>query len=62
MSQTGGLPPLPPLTPPTPLSNSPLQAELQAQGRRAGLRAAFLTKLGSSPTTGSKSTNLGGTK
>jgi hypothetical protein len=61
MSASGGLPPLPPLTPPTPVTNSPLNAELAAQGRRAGLRAAFLTKLGmniKSPS--NKSTKLGG--
>lgn len=52
MSKAGGLPPLPPLTPPSPVSNSALQAELQAQGRRAGLRAAFLSKLGTSGKSG----------
>ena len=39
-------PPLPPLTAPTPVSNSTLTAQLQAQGRRSGLRAAMLSRLG----------------
>lgn len=60
MSSGGSLPPLPPLTPPTPLSNTPLNAELAAQGRRAGLRAALLSKLGGGKKTGQKSTKLGG--
>lgn len=46
MSAHGGLPPLPPLTPPTPTTNTPLNAELAAQGRRSGLRAALLSRLG----------------
>lgn len=61
MSVGGGLPPLPPLLPPTPVSNSPLNAELAAQGRRAGLRAAVLTKMGmNTKSTSGKSTKLGG--
>lgn len=61
MSQGGGLPPLPPLTPPTPVQQGPLAAELQAQGRRAGLRAALLSKLGGGKKTQSaKSSKMGG--
>ena len=47
MSFGGGkFPPLPPLSPPTPVNQSTLTAQLQAQGRRAGLRAAMLNKVG----------------
>jgi hypothetical protein len=45
-------PPLPPLTPPTPADQSTLTAQLQAEGRRSGLRAAMLSRLGAGSTGG----------
>lgn len=54
-------PPLPPLTPPTPVDKSTLTAELQAQGRRSGLRAAMLSRLGVNQNQGSnRNTKLSG--
>lgn len=62
---TGGakMPPLPPLAPPTvpAQEKSPLNAELAAQGRRSGLRAALLSKVGGGRAT-TKSNKLGGTQ
>ena len=60
MSTSGSsFPPLPPLSPPTQVDKSSLQAQLQAQGRRAGLRATILSKLGNSPSVG-KAVKLSG--
>lgn len=45
MSSGGGMPPLPPLTAPKQTANSPMAAELESAGRRAGLRAAIMNKM-----------------
>lgn len=56
----GSFPPLPPLSPPAPVQNSPLTAQLQAQGRRSGLRAALLSIMSGGKGGGKKATKLSG--